>query len=367
MTRHIWGAFALSASALLLAGCPAPQTDTTTTTVATNSGSSSAPANTTNTSGDNAATPPVNSSSANAANIKTVGANDALKLAVVTNNASDYWTICRRGVEKADAELPNTSVEFRLPADGTAQEQNTILQQLVVKGAQGIAMSPVDAKNQTDIINTTASKALLLTQDSDAPQSKRVFYIGTDNVAAGRQAGEEIKKVMPNGGKIVLFVGTLDAQNASDRKAGIEDALKGSKIQVLDTLTDETKRDKAISNASVTLLKSPDVGCLVGLWSYNGPAILDAVRKAGKVGKVKIVCFDEEDPTLDGVRDGAISATIVQNPYEFGFQSVKLMDKVLRGDKSAIPQNGLNIVPTRVINTGNVAAFRVELKKLRGK
>jgi ribose transport system substrate-binding protein len=114
-------------------------------------------------------------------------------------------------------------------------------------------------------------------------------------------------------------------------------------------------------------VREDDVACLVGLWSYNGPAILEAVKDAGKIGKVKIVCFDEEDATLKGVKDGAIFATIVQQPYEFGYQSVKLMDKVLRGDSTAIPANKKVIVPTRSIIKENVAAFEAQIAKLRGR
>jgi ABC-type sugar transport system substrate-binding protein len=117
-----------------------------------------------------------------------------LKLAFVTNNASDFWTIARKGVEKADAELDNVTVDFRLPGEGTAAEQKRIIDDLISSGINGIAISPVDPDNQTQLINDTAKKALVITQDSDAPKSDRAVYIGTDNVAAGRQAGELIKK-----------------------------------------------------------------------------------------------------------------------------------------------------------------------------
>jgi len=217
------------------------------------------------------------------------------KLAFVTNNASDYWTIARKGVEKADSELPNVDVEFRMPADGTAAEQKRIMEDLLAKGIAGMAISPVDPDNQTQLINETAKQALVVTQDSDAPQSARAFYIGTDNRAAGRQAGDLIKEALPQGGKIMLFVGKIDARNAQERYQGIKDALQGSKVEIIDVRTDDTDRIRAKSNASDTIVKYSDVAALIGLWSYNGPAILNAVKDAGKVGQIKIVCFDEED------------------------------------------------------------------------
>jgi ribose transport system substrate-binding protein len=289
-----------------------------------------------------------------------------LKLAFLTNNASDFWTIARAGCNQAEKEVKDIKVEFRIPSDGTAAEQTRIFDDLLVKGIDGIAISPVDPANQTAMLDQGAAKALIVTQDSDAPKSKRSFYVGTDNVAAGKQAGELIKKALPEGGKIMLFVGKRDAQNAKERIQGVEDALKGSKVSVIDVRTDDTDRVRAKQNVSDTLVKYPDIGALVGLWSYNGPAIVGAVKDANKIGKVKIITFDEETDTLQGIKDGAIVATIVQNPYEFGRQAVTLMAKKLRGEDVKIPESKAFIVPTRAIDKANVDEFWANLKKLRG-
>jgi ribose transport system substrate-binding protein len=290
-----------------------------------------------------------------------------LRLAFVTNNASDYWTIARKGVEKADAELNDVSVEFRMPGEGTAAEQKRIIDDLISTGINGIAISPVDPDNQVQLINDTAKKALVITQDSDAPNSDRTLYIGTDNVAAGRQAGELIKEALPNGGKIMVFVGKSDARNAVERFQGMKEALQGTKIEIIDLRTDDTDRARAKSNAADTLVKYPDVSALVGLWSYNGPAILNAVKDANKVGQVKIICFDEEDETLAGVKEGSIFATVVQQPFEFGYQSVKLMTQILKGDKSIIPASKQINVPTLVIKKDSVDEFTNKINQLRGR
>lgn len=291
----------------------------------------------------------------------------SFKLAFVTNNASDYWTIARKGVEKADAELNEVTVDFKMPGSGAADEQKRIIDDLVSVGVNGIAMSPVDPDNQTQLINDTAKKALVITQDSDAPNSDRALYIGTDNVAAGRQAGELVKEALPEGGKIMVFVGKSDARNAAERYQGLKEALQGSKVEIIDLRTDDTDRARAKTNAADTLVKYSDVAAMVGLWSYNGPAILNAVKDANKVGQVKIICFDEEDETLAGVKDGAIFATVVQQPFEFGYQSVKLMAQILGGDKSAIPANKQINVPTLVIKKDGVEEFIKKINALRGR
>jgi ribose transport system substrate-binding protein len=306
-----------------------------------------------------------NPSSNTGGNTASSGKN--FKLAFVTNNASDYWTIARKGVEKADAELDNVTVDFKLPGEGTAAEQKRIIDDLISTGINGIAMSPVDPDNQTQLINDTAKKALVITQDSDAPNSDRALYIGTDNVAAGRQAGELVKEALPNGGKIMVFVGKSDARNAAERFQGLKEALQGSKVEIIDLRTDDTDRARAKSNAADTLVKYSDVAAMVGLWSYNGPAILNAVKDAGKVGQVKIVCFDEEDETLAGVKEGSIYATVVQQPFEFGYQSVKLMAQILGGDRSVIPANKIINVPTLVIKKNSVEEFQKKINQLRGR
>lgn len=289
------------------------------------------------------------------------------KLAFVTNNASDFWTIARKGTEKAAAEIPGIEVEFRIPSDGTAAEQQRVIDDLLAKGIHGIAISPVDPVNQTQMLNRAAAGALVVTQDSDAPQSNRVCYIGTDNVAAGRQAGELLKEALPQGGKIMVFVGVLDAANAQQRYQGLKEALNGSNVEIIDVRTDNTDRVRAKSNAADTLVNNPDIAGMVGLWSYNGPAILSAVKEANKVDKVKIVAFDEEDPTLAGIKEGAIYATVVQQPFEFGYRSMELMAKYLNGDKSVVPATKQIFIPTIAVKRADIDAFQQKINQLRGR
>jgi len=294
------------------------------------------------------------------------GPSSTKKLAFITNNAADFWTIARKGTEKADAGLADVAVEFRL-GDGTAAAQKRILDDLLAKGVDGIAISPVDPANQTAMLNDAAKQALVFTHDSDAPDSRRECYVGTDNVAAGRQAGDLIKEALPQGGRIAVFVGKLDARNAQERLQGIKESLTGSTIAIIDVRTDDTDQVRAKANVSEMLVSHPDVSALVGLWSYNGPAILNAVRDASRIGQVKIIAFDEDDETLSGVKSGAIVGTVVQQPYEFGFQSVTLLEKALKGDRSGIPPGRQVFIPTRVIRQNNVDEFKTSLAQLRGR
>jgi ribose transport system substrate-binding protein len=280
---------------------------------------------------------------------------------------ADFWTIARKGTEKAAQELGNVDVEFRMPGEGSAAEQKRIVDDLLAKGIDGMAISPVDPANQTQMINDAARQILVLTQDSDAPTSNRACYIGTDNKAAGRQAGELIKQALPQGGKIMVFVGKADAQNARERFEGLKEAIAGSNISIIDLRTDDADRVRAKSNAADTLVKYSDVAALVGLWAYNAPAILSAVRDAGKVGQVKIIAFDEEDDTLKGIQDGSIEGTVVQQPFEFGYQSIKAMSQIKGGNNSVVPASKQIFVPTKIIKRDTVEEFTRQLNQLRGR
>jgi ribose transport system substrate-binding protein len=287
-------------------------------------------------------------------------------LAFVTNNAANFWTIARRGTEQATKDLQGVTVDFVIPSQATAAEQKSIIDDLLAKGVDGIAMSPIDPANQVQMIDDAAKQALVFTQDSDAPDSDRTCYIGTDNVTAGKQAGELLKQALPNGGKVMVFVGKIDAQNAKDRFEGLKDALAGSNIQILDVRTDNTDPVKAKANATDTLVTVPDIAGMVGLWSYNGPAILNAIKDAGKVGQVKIVCFDEDAETIAGVKDGSIYGTVVQQPFEFGRLAITNMAKYVRGDTTVVPADHRIIVPTKEITKDTVDAFATQLAQLLG-
>jgi ribose transport system substrate-binding protein len=305
------------------------------------------------------------------------------RVAFITNNPYDFWKIAQRGTEAAEKDF-NVACEFRMPSRGGSEEQRTIIEDLTAKGIKGIAISPNDAENQTEYFAKVNKQVPVITQDSDLPDPKaRRCYIGTDNYTAGRGAGELVKKAAPEGGKVVIYVGKLDVQNAVERRHGVLDALAGrekgkppafeknltvGKYTVLDTMTDNNDKDECQRKVEDTLTKNPDVVCLVGLWEYNPPAILRAVNKSKLDNKPAIVGFDENDETLDGITEDKIVGTIVQNPWEFGYQAVEILTALAKGDDGIIKKKGADdqgriFVPHRVITKDNVEAFRKELKE----
>lgn len=294
-------------------------------------------------------------------------AEDQPALAFVVNAASDFWKLAEAGVKAAQAELPGYDLQFRYPAQGTAALQNALMDDLVAAGADAIMISSADPKNSIGAFNRIAAQVPLFTTDSDAPASKRIAYLGSSNTDAGVQAGEIARAAMPKGGKCMGFVGFLGADNAVERIAGFRKAVKGSGIELVDVRGDDVDFARARSNVDDVLAANPDITCMVGFYSYNPPKIYEALQAAGKLGKIQVIAFDEDPVTLGAVREGKFAGTVVQDPYQWGYQGMKLMATYLKGDKSQVPANGLIIVPTKKIDKGNVDAFAAELKARVGK
>lgn len=300
-----------------------------------------------------------------------------VSVAFVTNNPYEFWTIAEKGTEKAEQEL-NIKVEFRRPPQGSAAEQRQIVEDLLVQGVQGIAVSPIDPANQAEFFDEVAEKVPLITQDSDLPAgSKRLCFLGTNNYEAGKAAGRLVKEALPDGGRIAIFVGSMDAQNAIDRRQGVLDELAGrrnsegpelGKYTLIDTFTDDAKQEVCKNKAEDALVqhgKDPETLCFVGLWAYNPPAMLTAVKDQGLAGRVKLVGFDENEETLEGIKEGYLFGTVVQQPFEFGYQAAKMLASLAKGDKSVVPADGLHFIDYKVIKADNVEAFHDELRRLK--
>jgi ribose transport system substrate-binding protein len=308
------------------------------------------------------------------------GGESTPKVGYVTNGIASFWVIAEKGAKDGAKDF-NAEVNVLMPANGV-EDQKRMCQDMLAQGIEGIAISPIDPDNQGDLLAEISQHTKLITQDSDAPDSARLCYIGMDNYTAGRMCGALVKEAMPEGGSVMIFVGRLGQANARQRRQGVIDELldrsvdanrydepgageiKGDKYTVLDTRTDGFDFGKAKAQAQDAIAKYDDLGCMVGLFAYNPPLMLDAVREAGKIGQIKIVAFDEEAATLKGIQDGEIHGTVVQNPYKYGYESVRVLAALARGDESVIPEGGFLDIPARQIRKDNVEEFWAELKSL---
>ncbi len=306
---------------------------------------------------------------------------DRPRIAFVTNGIANFWKIAETGALKAGQDL-DCEVIVKMPTreGGRAANQKQILEQLLSQGMDAIAVSPVDPANQTDILNEVGDNCKYITHDSDAPQTNRLLYIGMSNYDAGRMVGELIREAIPEGGKVVLFIGSMEQNNAKLRRQGVIDELlgrshdparfdepggeiKGDRYTIVATLVDDFDDVRKKELPEQTLVKYNDIDCMVGLFEYNPPFILDALKSAGKLGQIAVVGFDENERTLQEIAAGNCAGTVVQNPYMYGYRSVELLAQMVRG-KKVESKDGFVDIPARKITKENVIEFRDELNAL---
>lgn len=310
-------------------------------------------------------------------------AGKKIRAAYVTNGVADFWSIAKAGAEAAGDEL---DVEVTVIMPSGLQDQKNKIEDLLVRGTDGIAISPIQPADQVEVINKACEKTNVITHDSDAPGTNRLAYVGMDNYKAGLMCGEMVRQVLPEGGTVMIFIGRTEQDNAKLRRQGTIDAILGrepdrtrqdppgetlksadGKYTILGTLTDGFDRVKAKANAEDTLSRYPDISCMVGLFEYNPPLILEALDRANKLGKVKVVGFDEAQVTLEAIKSGNVFGTVVQDPYNYGYQSVKLLKALASGDQAALPEGGFLDIPARKITQDNVEAFMADLQAKIGK
>lgn len=280
------------------------------------------------------------------------------KIAIVTNCADPFWDLCEAGAKKAAADF-DVELLFRQPTPGTAEVQKPIIDAWVNQGVSGLAVSVIDPKGQTEDLKNASKKVPLVTMDNDAEGSGRLCYVGVDNKEAGRAVGRLVKKALPDGGTIALLIGSTTSANGQARPTGVLEELatpdangkpgnhpqrpeiKGKwygKYFLVDgePKTDDMVKERAIANARDMLSRIDGVPniCLVGLYNYNPPTILEAVKSRKLSGTVKIVGFDEDLQTLDAIAAGEIEGTVVQDPYNYGYKTVEILAAEAKGDSS---------------------------------
>jgi len=309
------------------------------------------------------------------------GGGGKARYAFITNGVAEFWTIAEAGAKQAGQDL---GVEVGVFMPGSLTDQKQMMEDAVTRGYAGVAVSPIDPANQTEMLNQVAAATKLVTHDSDAPESERLAYIGMDNYTAGRLCGQLVKEALPQGGEVMILIGRMEQDNSRKRRQGVIDELLGRSVdssrfdppgdvvegngfKILGTLTDGFDLAKAKANAEDALSRHPEIDAMIGLFAYNPPAILQALEQAGKLKTVKVIGFDEDDGTLAGIQSGAVHGTVVQNPYEYGYQSVKVLHALAAGDQSVVPADEFIQIPGRQIKTDNVEAFWADLKAKTGK
>jgi ribose transport system substrate-binding protein len=298
-------------------------------------------------------------------------AEGTVNVQIVTNGISPFWDPMAVGMKKAASEV-GCDAAWSGPRDSTVVEQKRMVEEALAKGADGLALSCIEAEASVPIIDAVLEKKVpCITFDSDSPKSKRLVYIGTNNFNAGVAAGEAAAKLFPKGGKFIGFVGNISAQNARERRDGFIKGAKDAGIELIDVIDDNKDPARAQQNVQDAINKHGDkVQGFLGLFSYNGPSIVRAVTGANLRSKYKIICFDAEPQTLLELEKGNVDATVVQKPYDFGYLSTKLLYLINRKGldeakkELKIPEDGIYDTGVEVITPSSVKKYKADLEKL---
>jgi ribose transport system substrate-binding protein len=261
-----------------------------------------------------------------------------VNIAMVVNVAADYWKAGQVGFQKGCAVLgiAGDRCTYFAPPNGKLTEQSSELETLRSQGVTGYSISAIDPTSAAGTIHTDVSHGTdVLAVDSPLPGTDAAaLYLGTPNYTAGMQAGIAMKQVLGGKGKVAILVGSLTAANATQRIQGFQDALKGTGITIAQKVNDNLSASTATSDAETILANNPDVNGLYGVYSYDGPALAQAVKAAGKTSSVRIVSDDSDAQTLQFIQSGVISGTVVQMPYQQGYTGTFILaaEKVLGRD-----------------------------------
>ncbi len=276
------------------------------------------------------------------------------KVVVIGKSVHSYWSNVEKGVRAAAKDLglrDDQAIFFVPPKEDVAAQMQT-METYTAQGATGIAIAPSDPNALEPVIKKATASGILVTTLDTPPikGSAALVYIGTDNFAAGKVAGQTMAKLLPHGGKVGIGRGSDTALNALLRTDGFKEGILGSAIAPLEPVNDKEDPAQALALANSVISAQPDLAGAFGVYGYNGPAWVSAIKEANKIGKIKLVSFDATADIINGIKEGVIDATIAQREFDMGYKSVQLIYKMSRdGKNKAMADMG---VKDGVIDTG---------------
>ncbi len=285
---------------------------------------------------------------ANNSPVKPSTSSGAKRIVFLINMPDPFWDACRAGFlegaehwKLADAGLTATFESN----DGTPQGQIDKLRQFASQpDIVGVAISVIQADNEAiveELKNLKAKGVHVITVDNDVNRERfrevRSYYIGTNNHEAGQALGAATKTILEarkvDKGSYVHFVGDTGADNARHRMDGVKEGL-GEKYTDRDRMADAGAISRSQENVRNALTNHNDLVALVGIYAFNGPAISVVVKERKVREKVAVVTFDAAEGSIEAMAEGNLDAMCVQNPFDMGFQAVRLLKAMHEKDKA---------------------------------
>lgn len=280
-----------------------------------------------------------------------------ITVALVPKLVHPFFEDCRKGAEEKAKEL-GVDFQWVAPQTGDPAIQVQMIEDLVRKGVHAIVISPNEPKSVEPVIADAVSKGILvMTFDSDSPESQRLIYIGTDNKTAGSVQGKTLSDLLEGKGKVGIITGGLGALNLNQRIEGLKEAL-GPDIEVVDTVATDDDLQKGLSVSESLLRAHSDLNGVACVSATGGPTLAQVMRGPefqDRIGKLKIVAFDDLEETINAIKDGIIQATMVQRPVQMGRLSIEWAYNILTG-KATPPCTNIDTGVT-VVTLENIDSY----------
>jgi ribose transport system substrate-binding protein len=264
---------------------------------------------------------------------------------------NDYWRLVEKGA-KAAAKETDIILEYVGPKQANIEEHINIIEKAAASKVDGIMTQGLNEEQFTPIINEIVENNIpVITVDTDAPNSKRTAYIGTDNYYAGFIAGRALAEDTGGKANVAIITGSFAASHQQLRVQGFKDAVKKEKgIRVIAIEESNITRVQAAEKADKILKEHPEVNAFYGTSALDAIGIAKVIEQFHLEDETYIIGFDTLPETIDYMKKGTIEATVVQEPYEMGYRAVKMMVDLLEGKQVS----SLNNTATKVIHKNDL-------------
>jgi ribose transport system substrate-binding protein len=259
---------------------------------------------------------------------------------ISVNSSIPYWHTLASGFNQAAAEYKVTARVVG-PDNYDPQAELAELQKAVAAKPAGILVQAADAAVLKPGIDSAIAAGIpVITVDSDSENSRRMYFIGTNNLEAGRIGGKHLAQKLGGKGNVVFFSFT-GQPNLDDRLQGFKDALGAypgmSIVEVVDVKSDRNKAfDRTRQLAEQSGAKKIDA--FVSLEATSGKMISDAVKRSNVSDRL-VMSWDVGQDTLDEIKSGGIEATIAQKPFTMGYVGLKALDEVFHNPPAQLSKD----------------------------
>ena len=286
--------------------------------------------------------------------VPKVAEGTRVSIAIVPKLVHPFFEDTRIGADQKAKEL-GVDFQWVAPQTGDPAIQVKMIEDLVSKQVHAIVISPNEPASVAPVIADAMSKGILvLTFDSDSPDSERVMYIGTDKRTDGTVQGQTLNELIGAQGKVWIITGGLGALNLNQRMEGLREML-GPDVEVVEPVATDDDLQKGLGVSEALLRAQPDLAGIACVSATGGPTLAQVVQGpefADRIGTLQIVAFDDLEETKHAIEDGIIAATMVQRPIQMGVLSIQWGQAILTG--AATPDCALLDTGVTVVNKDNL-------------